>query len=76
MSVGRSFGKETDRNMLLGRMANAKGCGDRKEAQEAIEAASRWLEDNQNDATVKRARDQLQEAYPPEALDSEEGNPT
>ena len=62
-----------NRQQLMDRLASAQSPS---EVDGAIAAADDWLADQPSDGDVRIARDQLQEAQPPNEEDLEEGNPT
>jgi hypothetical protein len=57
----------------MDRLSNARTPA---EAASARAAADSWLADNPDDDGLHLARERLQEAYPEEDLDLEEGSPT
>jgi hypothetical protein len=62
-----------DRQELIDRSANARTPA---EVADARAAADSWLAANPGDGDVRLARERLQEAYPEEDLELEEGSPT
>ena len=62
-----------ERQEVMNQLANARTPA---EAANARAAADSWLAANPGDGDVRLARERLQEAYPEEDLDLEEGNPT
>jgi hypothetical protein len=62
-----------DRQELMDRLANARNPA---EVADARAAADSWLTANPGDGDVRLARERLQEAYPEEDLELEEGSPT
>ena len=66
-------GGQQDRQELMDRLSNARTSA---EAASARAAADSWLADNPDDDDVRLARERLQETYPEEDLDFEEGSPT
>ena len=62
-----------DRQELMDRFANARNSA---EVADARAAADSWLAANPGDGDVCLARERLQEAYPEEDLELEEGSPT
>ena len=62
-----------ERQEVMNQLANARTPA---EAANARAAADSWLAANPGDGDVRLARERLQEAYPEEDLDLEEGSPT
>src|ERR687893_2302144 len=62
-----------DRQELMDRLANARNPA---EMADARAAADSWLAANPGDGDVRLARERLQETYPEEDLELEEGSPT
>jgi hypothetical protein len=62
-----------NRQQLMDRLASAQSPS---EVDAAIAAADDWLADHPSDGDVRIAREQLQEAHPPNGKDLEEGSPT
>ena len=62
-----------DRQELMDRLANARNPA---EVADARAAADSWLAANPGDGDVRLARERLQETYPEEDLELEEGSPT
>ncbi len=66
-------GTPRERQEVMDQLANARTPA---EAANARAAADSWLAANPGDGDVRLAREHLQEAYPEEELDLEEGSPT
>lgn len=66
-------GTPRDRQEHMDRLANARNPA---EVADARAAADSWLAANPGDGDVRLARERLQEAYPEEDLELDEGSPT
>ena len=69
-------GRAVKRLRLLTSLFKARGSGDRREADNALIEANRWLERYPFDVRVKEARDRLRKAHPVDPEDTEETNGT
>lgn len=62
-----------DRQELMDRLANARNPAEMANARASVDS---WLAANPGDGDVRLARERLQEVYPEEDLELEEGSPT
>jgi len=80
MPVGRSSEGDPDRVVerlrLLEKMGKFRDSGDRREADQALVEANRWLRRYPADVRVMEARDRLREVFPIDPEDTEETNGT